>query len=252
MSNQPEPVSGDAGGTDAASARPARPDATIWTPAGRVDRFGVVLLLIALTVVVDCSGLTAGWAGVLSTALGAATLAFVFTAADARPTIVRLVRVAALLAVVLAATAVVAGDMGRVSILVNATGAALAIAAPIVIARRLLRQPVITVHTVLGGLCLYLLIGLFFVYVFAFVNDAAGPFFVQTTTAGGADFVYFSYITLATVGYGDLTPHADAARMLAATEGITGQLFLVTVLAFFLGNLGARRSAFRDGIEQAD
>jgi hypothetical protein len=155
-------------------------------------------------------------------------------------------RVIAVGAVGVAAVSVAVGDAARVTAVAYGMSALLAIIVPVVIARRLLREPVISIHTVLGGLSLYLLLGLFFGYVFTLVNAASGQFFVQTGAGRVEDFVYFSYITMATVGFGDLTPKTDLARMLAATDGITGQLFLVTVVAFFLGNLGTRRSRVPD------
>ncbi len=239
--------------TDGAAARSHpepgsvdRPN-TVWTPAGRVDRFGVTLLLIIVTLIVDFSTPSTGWAGVLSIAFGAATFLFVLTMSDARPSIIAGLRLAAVLVVALSVVAVAIGDGSRVPSIVDAIGAALAIVAPVVIARRLLREPVISIHTVLGGLCLYLLIGLFFAYVFAFVNAATGAFFVQAGATRTADDVYFSYVTMATIGYGDLTPQTDLARMLAVADGITGQLFLVTVVAFFLSHLGSSRSRLSRG-----
>jgi Ion channel len=245
MSTEPPMVGATVTGDHPATGPAAGPDDTISTPAGRVDRFGVALVLIALAVAVDFSPITAGWAGVLSVALGTATLVFVLTASDANPVVVRALRVIAIAAVVLAATSVLSGDGHRAPEFVFVIGATLAFVVPIVIARRLLREPVISVHTVLGGLCLYLLLGLLFAYVFAFVNAEAGPFFVQAGASRLADFVYFSYITMATVGYGDLAPGSDLARMLAVADGITGQLFLVTVVAFLLGNIGTRRPVAR-------
>jgi len=47
-------------------------------------------------------------------------------------------------------------------------------------------------------------------------------------------------VALATLGYGDYTPAADAGRMLAVSEAIVGQLYLVTVLAILVGNVGHR------------
>jgi hypothetical protein len=53
--------------------------------------------------------------------------------------------------------------------------------------------------------------------------------------------VYFSYVTMSTVGYGDLTARGDLGRMLAVTEALLGQLYLVTIVALLVGNLGRVR-----------
>jgi hypothetical protein len=53
--------------------------------------------------------------------------------------------------------------------------------------------------------------------------------------------VYFSFVTMATVGYGDLAPESGLARALAVTGGLVGQIYLVTAVAALVGNLGRRR-----------
>jgi hypothetical protein len=121
-------------------------------------------------------------------------------------------------------------------------GAVLALVGPPVIARRLLSHHTIDLTTVAGALCVYLLAGLFFSYLFWTIGEFDPPFFVQTNTPNGVDFVYFSFVTLATLGYGDLTPHGDLGRMLAATEAIIGQLYLVSAVALLIGNLGRTRT----------
>ena len=55
------------------------------------------------------------------------------------------------------------------------------------------------------------------------------------------DYLYFSFITMTTVGYGELVPGPDSIRMLAVTEALVGQIFLVTALALLVGNLGRHR-----------
>jgi hypothetical protein len=67
------------------------------------------------------------------------------------------------------------------------------------------------------------------------------PFFVQTEQAEPVDFTYFSFVTLATVGYGDFTAANPMPRMLAAIEGLTGQLYLVTVVAVAVSRVRTRR-----------
>ena len=59
------------------------------------------------------------------------------------------------------------------------------------------------------------------------------------------DFLYFSLITLTTTGYGDLAARTSLGRMLAATEALTGQVYLVTVVAVLVGNIGRVRPARR-------
>jgi hypothetical protein len=119
-------------------------------------------------------------------------------------------------------------------------------ATPLVLARRLVRDPDVSEQSLLGALCVYLLIGLFFAFVFALTADLTGaPFFTSITDAGLADYLYFSFITLATVGYGDFVARAMLGHMLSATEGVIGQVYLVTVVALLVSNFRERTRSRR-------
>jgi hypothetical protein len=120
-------------------------------------------------------------------------------------------------------------------------GAVLALVGPPVIVRRLLTHHTIDLTTVAGALCVYLLAGLFFSYLFWTIGEFDPPFFVQTSTPNGVDFVYFSFVTLATLGYGDYTAAGDLGRTLSVLEALLGQLYLVTVLALLVSRLGRGR-----------
>jgi hypothetical protein len=118
--------------------------------------------------------------------------------------------------------------------------ALLTAASPVVVARRLLHHPRVQGATILGALCIYLLLGLFYAYLFG-VFGINSPFFVQTQHATMVDYLYFSYVTLATVGYGDLTAATDIGRVVAISEALMGQLYLVTVVSLLVANLGRDR-----------
>jgi uncharacterized membrane protein len=125
-------------------------------------------------------------------------------------------------------------------------GAALALGAPVAIIHRLVQQPVINFTTVAGALCIYLLAGLFFTLVYATIGAFHdGGFFVQTSNPNGVDYVYFSFVTLTTTGYGDLTASTDGGRMCAILEALFGQLYLVSIVAVLVANMG-RGGILRD------
>jgi hypothetical protein len=112
---------------------------------------------------------------------------------------------------------------------------------PVVLATRLVRNPEVNAQSLIGAACVYLLMGLFFGLTFSLVPFVTGTqFFTSTPNATSADYVYFSYITIATVGYGDLVPGTTLGRMLAVTEALTGQLYLVTVVALLVSNYRSR------------
>ena len=80
-----------------------------------------------------------------------------------------------------------------------------------------------------------------FAFLYAAINGiSSGPFFVQTSHATVPDFLYFSYITQTTVGYGDFTAAGDLGRALAVLEALTGQLYLVTIIAVLVSRLSGR------------
>jgi hypothetical protein len=93
----------------------------------------------------------------------------------------------------------------------------------------------------------YLLIGLAFAFLFAPTAIVSGAqFFVSTSDAGAADYVYFNYVTLATEGYGDLVARTTLGRMLSATEALTGQIYLMTIVALLVSNFRSQPSTNRD------
>ena len=88
--------------------------------------------------------------------------------------------------------------------------------------------------------------GLAFALVFALTTVlGGGPFFATVDAARAVDYLYFSFVTLTTVGYGDLAARGDVGRMLAVTEALLGQLYLVTVVALLVANVGGRRPRHR-------
>jgi hypothetical protein len=113
--------------------------------------------------------------------------------------------------------------------------------APVVIGRALWRRQLVDIHTVLGAVCIYVLLGMMFAFVYAAIDGiGSASFFVQTNHATTPDFLYFSFITQTTVGYGDFTAAADLGRALSVLEALTGQLYLVTIIAVLVSRLSGR------------
>ncbi len=196
-----------------------------------------MLILILLTIIVFAAA--QGTRGQLvSVALSGGTLLFVLHTAEAHRRTFRISAVVVTAAVLSAAAALLLGDTVASST-AGLVGLLLAVVAPVVILRRIFVSPTITVRLVLGALAIYLLLGLAYAYLFPLLATLTGaPFFVQTTTPGTADYLYFSYTTLATVGYGDFTAANSLCRMIAISEGLVGQLYLVSAVALLVGNVG--------------
>src|SRR5204862_8093217 len=105
-------------------------------------------------------------------------------------------------------------------------------------------QNEVNAHSITGAVCVYLLFGLLFMFLYSAVAlIGSGDFFAQGTDGTRAIRVYFSYVTLATLGYGDYTPATQLGRTLAVLEALVGQLYLVTVLALLVSRLRVRHDS---------
>jgi len=158
----------------------------------------------------------------------------------------RLRAVAIVTVVVIAATSGVAAIFGGrdASGIADLAAAALLVQVPIAVVAEFRSDGAVTVQSLLAALCVYLVFGLFFANVASSVGYLSGaPYFAGHPSADSSQYTYFSFITLATVGYGDFAPAQQLGRALAVLEGLMGQLYLVTVVALVVGNLPSRRSA---------
>jgi hypothetical protein len=128
----------------------------------------------------------------------------------------------------------------------------LVLIAPVVVLNRILRHDVIGTETILGAVCVYVLLGIAFAGIYAGMDDFdKGTFFAQHVhPAANVEFLYFSFITLTTVGFGDLTPGTDAARVIVTFEALLGQVFLVTLVARLVSMYGVRRVPRDDGSDE--
>jgi len=220
-------------------------DPFIAEEARWADRYGLLFLLILLSLVLTAANTT--WLKIASVLVQGGVVLFAFLAARAG-------RRAWRVAVVLVPLAVILGIAGRfgdsraAESVAAAMNLVLPAAAIVVLGRRIVMEPFVSSRTIIGLLCVYLLIGMTFAATYitiAVVSDE--PFFVQTQHAQPVDFTYFSLVTLATVGYGDFTAANPMPRMLAAIEGLTGQLYLVTVVAVAVSRVRTRRDRSPEG-----
>jgi len=110
------------------------------------------------------------------------------------------------------------------------------------VVRNLRSQGAVRIEAVMGVLSLYMLLGMLFAFVFGAIDNFGGyPFFASGASATVSNCLYFSFTTLATVGYGDLTARTDLGHTLSILEALIGQIYLVTVVSLIVSNLGRRR-----------
>jgi hypothetical protein len=108
----------------------------------------------------------------------------------------------------------------------------------------LLRGRGVTVQAVAGALAVYLLIGIVFSFVITTMARVdGGDYFAQHTDGSESQRVYYSFTSMTTTGFGDLTPAQRGGRAVAVLEMLTGQIYLVTVISLLVGNLRRRRDA---------
>ncbi len=105
-----------------------------------------------------------------------------------------------------------------------------------VVARAVFAPGIVTFHRVVGAVLLYLNIALIFVALFGFVALAVPDAFIgikplQDNFSVAGNLIYFSFVTLTSVGYGDIVPLHPYARSLANIEAVIGQLYPATLLA---------------------
>lgn len=112
--------------------------------------------------------------------------------------------------------------------------------------RRIFQHDRVDAATISGAVCVYLFLGVAFAFGYLIVATldpgalTIAP--VGSTAENISTFYYFSFTTLTTLGYGDIAPLSEPARSLAILEAIVGQLYLVVLVARFVGIHAGRGS----------
>jgi hypothetical protein len=210
----------------------------------RVDassRYGILFGLLLLTFALAGSLPTAHWAQLLLLLVESATLVVALLATGAR-------RVFLILTVVLVGIGLIAGvanlgtSSSSLSKIIALISILLVVVAPVAVVGAVVRRRRVDLQTVLAALCFYVMLGLFFSTLFTGIQTVSGhPFFAQSGRGNSRDFLYYSFVSMTTVGYGDLTAASAPGRTLSASEAMLGQLYLVTVVSLLVANLRPAR-----------
>lgn len=214
-----------------------------WSPLRRLrepDSYGVLLLAIAGVFVVIPATSEAGIEGIVTGLVLTGTVGFALWTSRASG------RWFAVVSILVVALFVIELPLGLQPSVVRAARSSLALVIVLIVIgsviRRVQAHLVVSGATMAAALCLYLLIGLAFAALYgllAALGDSG--LFRQVGDGTSLDRLYFSLLTLTTVGYGDLTPAGAVARMVAVSEALLGQLYLVSVVALVVGNIGRER-----------
>jgi hypothetical protein len=203
-----------------------------------------VLSLTLMSFVFLAAGPAEDWAPLVAIVIQGATLLLALRTSEVRPRVLRIARGLVLLSIVVSAVTLLttSTDSRAAGYMVNALLVALApptIAVGLV--RQMRAQGGVTAQTVFGAISIYVLVGMFFATVYLAVNQLTDePFFTSNPTPTPPDFQYFSFVTLTTTGYGDLTAAGHLGRTLAVSEALLGQIYLVTVVAALVANIQRR------------
>jgi hypothetical protein len=224
----------------------------VRTRALATDNYSLVLLLIGLSVIVVAVTDIAPLGRIAALILLGGTLLYTLRTSEVSPKLHRLATLVVLGGVAFAIVSIlVTGRAGRSGGIDTGIAGLLLVITLVVLVRRLISHPAVNVSTVAGALCVYLLVGLFFAFLFGFTAAVGlGPFFASTTQGSDADYLYFSFSTLTTLGYGDLVARTNLGRMLAVTEALFGQMYLVTVVALLVSAFGHQRHRSRADSER--
>jgi hypothetical protein len=227
--------------------------------AGYVDRFGLLLLIAGVAVLtmslVDLKEGVQDWQAEVGTILVSVFVGATLLLSLRASGVTRRYRVIADVVVSLGVLITVVVVLVEGFSTRSTAGAGLAtpsiawivlsMGAPVVVVRRLIHHERANRQTLLGAVSAYLLIAMAFNFVFLSL-DAYGskPFFgtAEPTTS----FMYFSLVTITTLGFGDLAAAEPLGRMLSTVEAVIGQVYLVTFVAMIVGLIvGQRQGADR-------
>ena len=209
------------------------------------ERYGLLLASLVLLFLVQGIAPGGPWQEVLITALSASTLVLALRAGEVSPRIARLAMIGGTILVATVAALALTGTTNTGAARL-ASGLLVAVAPPAIaigVVRGLRARGHTTVRAVLGVLCFYLMIGMFCAFVYGTIDHlGGGPVFANDVSATTAHCLYFSFVTLTTVGYGDVLTRSDLGHTLAVAEALVGQIYLVTVVALIVSDLGSRRT----------
>jgi ion channel len=210
----------------------------------RDHRYGIVLAVAIATVVFLIIAPETSWSRAVGLLLSGGMLLVVI--ATSRGGSWRLRESAGLTTTAATLTLAVATGFAWVPVWIGAATATVLVLTTLVQLVRgligLLSTRGVTIQAVAGALAVYLLVGIVFSFVItAMARAGHGAYFAQGTDGSESQRVYFSFTSLTTTGYGDLTPGQRAGRAVAVLEMLTGQIYLVTVISLLVSNLRRRR-----------
>jgi hypothetical protein len=216
---------------DRAAVRARRREQWVQRAERVRDAFGLVFALVLTTYVLASLLTNRGWSAVVLTVATSATSIVALTSSHARPRLVRTTIWLSGLTVALAAVAAASGERYWLNF-ASVVQIGLLTVAMAAVLRRVVTTAEVGSRTILGALSVYTVLGILFTFLYGMIDRVqGGPFFEGVPHPQGSDFLFFSYTTLTTTGYGNLVAGGQPGRMISGLEMMLGQIFLVTLVA---------------------
>lgn len=201
------------------------------------DSYGLLFVLLLIDYAILSLVNSERWGGLARTVPVALTVLFAMHTSAAHKRVLRIAQLTVVVSVAVGLVEAFADDQevgGIVFILV----AVILVISPVAILRRILPKETVDIESLFAAVDVYIIIGLIFSSLFigiAHIDYASHstPFLAQPppTPHQSSDYVYLSFVTLTTVGFGDITPLSNLARSIVVLEALMGQIFLVTLVA---------------------
>ena len=107
--------------------------------------------------------------------------------------------------------------------------------------KELMTREEVTIYTLIDAINGYLLLGIMFISVVAFCDQYI-PGSYNAAGETGMELVYYTFITLTTLGYGDVTPQLPIAQSLSMLIAVTGQFYVAVIVAILVGKYASSKS----------
>jgi hypothetical protein len=206
------------------------------------DTYGLVLVLIVTDYIAASALTTSGWGRFIAVFLLGTTLFLTLRVSRSRRIWQVVAVIYLLLSTVSSLLSEVTSGTDTITHHITILAGILLLVTPLAILRHIASHPVVTIETVLGAICVYLLIGFSFAFIYLGIALLSPfSFFQGHAPATINNTLFFSYTTLTTVGYGDLVPAKSLGQTFAMLEALFGQIYLVLVVARLVSLWGQER-----------
>lgn len=220
-----------------------RPRRMMVASVGHWEFVLISALFVAIYITRETGAVGGAALRVLDDVLIAAALALSLHAARvaARTAAIHLVLAGTAITIAIVEAVVISESLSQAS---SAISGYLVIATAVFVFAVVLRQQVVSPDTLFGALAVYLSVGVVFGMAFTAIarSDPAAFEPAQFVIDGESSLYFFSFVTLTTLGYGDIAPASDAVRILATLEAIIGVMMLAAVVGWIVGLLVAART----------